>query len=148
MSNIPFTVRRAVKWGECDPAGIVYTPRFLDWAVEGAESFFQAIIGRTWFQSQTIQQVGSPMAQASLTFKKPLKSGDPFDVVVTLDKVGNSSISYRIDGRTPEGETCFTASLTAVFVDLDTYRPTPMPDAYRAKFEAYRDACAARERAA
>ena len=27
ISRAPVIVRRRVKWGECDPAGVVYTPR-------------------------------------------------------------------------------------------------------------------------
>ena len=34
----PFTVMRTVRWGDCDPAGIIYTPRVLDYAMEILEA--------------------------------------------------------------------------------------------------------------
>ncbi|MGA8291299.1 MAG: hypothetical protein WB820_02120, partial [Rhodoplanes sp.] len=34
-----FTVRRIVNWGDCDPAGIVYTPRVLDYVCETIDAF-------------------------------------------------------------------------------------------------------------
>ena len=148
MQAIPFSVRRTVKWGECDPAGIVYTPHFLHWVVEAAESFFKAVIGLTWYEHQQQRHLGSPMAQTSIVFNAPLKAGDEFDVVVTVDKIGRSSIAYRVIGQTPAGELRFTATLTAVIVALDTYRSTEMPADYRQKLEAYRAACLAREKAA
>ena len=148
MQAIPFTVRRTVKWGECDPANIVYTPQFLHWAVEAAESFYSAILGLTWNENQTQRKLGSPMAQANLTFISPLKSGDVFDLVVKLDKVGRSSLTYRVTGQSPEGKPHFVSTLTAVFVSLESYRSHEMPADYREKLEAYREACLAKERAA
>ncbi len=31
LADTPFVVRRRVKWGECDPAGVVYTPSFSEY---------------------------------------------------------------------------------------------------------------------
>ncbi len=36
---LPFTVTRTVKRGDCDPAGIIYTPRVLDYAMEALEAW-------------------------------------------------------------------------------------------------------------
>ncbi len=36
-SGKPFSIKRMVRWGDCDPAGIVYSPRVFDNAVETVE---------------------------------------------------------------------------------------------------------------
>ena len=36
LSERPLTVRRRVRWGECDPAGVVYTATFADYAISAA----------------------------------------------------------------------------------------------------------------
>ena len=41
----PFTVTRTVKWGDCDPAGIIYTPRVLDYAMEIVEAWYREVLG-------------------------------------------------------------------------------------------------------
>lgn len=33
LSQLPFVVRRRVKWGECDPAGVVYTVTFSEYVI-------------------------------------------------------------------------------------------------------------------
>ncbi len=44
----PFTVTRTVKWGDCDPAGIIYTPRVLDYAMEILEAWYREVVGVPW----------------------------------------------------------------------------------------------------
>ncbi len=41
----PFAVTRTVKWGDCDPAGIIYTPRVLDYAMEILEALVPRGLG-------------------------------------------------------------------------------------------------------
>ena len=45
-----FTVRRIVNWGDCDPAGIVYTPRVLDYACETIDAFLREELNASWWQ--------------------------------------------------------------------------------------------------
>lgn len=137
MVNFPFTQRRTVKWGECDPAGIVYTPRFLDWTVEAVEAAFRAIAGITWPEVQARFGLGAPMRQASLDFASPLRAYDDADLAVTVDSLGTSSIGYRVTTRRPDGTLCFTGLLTSVMIDLRTFRPVAIPADIRAPFERY-----------
>jgi acyl-CoA thioester hydrolase len=39
LRTLPFTVRRRVKWGECDPAKVVYTVTFSEYVISVAELF-------------------------------------------------------------------------------------------------------------
>ncbi len=139
--NIPFTQRRTVKWGECDPAGIVYTPRFLDWSVEAVESTFRAVVGIHWPDMQERFGLAAPMKQISLEFSSPLRTYDEVDLTVTIDKLGRSSTSYRVTTRKSDGTLCFTALLTSVMIDFSTFRPVPIPADVRTPFERYITAC-------
>ena len=42
VSELPLVVRRRVKWGECDPAGVVYTVSFSEYVISAAELFYGA----------------------------------------------------------------------------------------------------------
>ena len=138
MVTGPLVIRRVVKWGECDPAGIVYTPRFLDWVIEACEDCFRHITGLTWSEHQSKRGMGHPLKAVNIEFHSPLKSGETFEAIVLIDRVGRSALGYRVEGRKPDGMPCFTGTATAVIVDYVTYRPREMPDDYRDAFAAYR----------
>ena len=60
-----------------------------------------------------------------------LRFEDEFDVDLTLDKLGTSSITYAWEIRRPDGEVCIRGRHTAVHVDAEG-RPEPLgPDARR-----------------
>jgi len=33
-----YQTKRMVRWGDCDPAGIIYTPKAIDYALETIET--------------------------------------------------------------------------------------------------------------
>ncbi len=43
LCRSPVKVRRRVRWGECDPAQVVYTPRFADY-LAAAYSWFARLV--------------------------------------------------------------------------------------------------------
>ena len=61
MSPRVFTQTRVIKWGECDPAGIVYTPRILDYAMETVEAWYRDVLGVPWVKLNAELHLGSPM---------------------------------------------------------------------------------------
>jgi len=144
MTAVPFVQRRRVRWGETDPAQIVYTPRFLDYAVEAVESWFAEILGIDWFRLRTDMGLGSPMAHASLDFHKPLFPHQEFAVTVLVENAGRSAIDFRIEGHRLDGTHSFTARLVAVIIDAARIRSVAMPADFRARIEAYRNACIAK----
>jgi YbgC/YbaW family acyl-CoA thioester hydrolase len=132
-----------VAWGETDPAGIVYTARFLDYAVEAVEAWFRAVVGTDWYRLKVERGLGSPMAHASLDFRKPLFPAEDFTVSVAVESLGESSMTLRLEGCNAAGELCFEARLVPVMIAVATIRPTALPPDFRSRIEAYRQACAA-----
>ena len=45
LSERPFVVRRTVRWGDCDPAGVVYTGRFTDYLLGAVGLFTDHLAG-------------------------------------------------------------------------------------------------------
>lgn len=145
MSTLPnpYIVRRIVKWGECDPAGIVYMPRFLDWVLEAAESFFADVVGVDWFQLNKRYGLGSPSVSTKLDFRKPIQFGQPFTIEVLVLRLGRSTITYAMRGRNEAGELCFEAELVSCIVDHSRMKSVNIPDHIRQPIMAYQAATAA-----
>ncbi len=64
----PFTFTRRVKWGDCDPAGIIYTPRVLDYAMEILEAWYREVVGVPWLALMRDKSLGVPTVRAELDF--------------------------------------------------------------------------------
>jgi YbgC/YbaW family acyl-CoA thioester hydrolase len=70
------TVTVQVRWGDADPAGIVFYPRFYEWYDLGTESLFESL-GLPWpelFPGRGI--IGVPIVESGSTFTAPVRYGD------------------------------------------------------------------------
>jgi 4-hydroxybenzoyl-CoA thioesterase len=137
MSHRTFTQTRIIKWGECDPAGIVYTPRILDYAMEAVEAWYRDALGVPWVELNANRRLGSPMVHASIDFKKPVRPDRALHVHLRIAALGRSTIAFDIVGENDAAEPHFHVRMKACIVDLRDYRPTAIPPAFRAKAEAY-----------
>ncbi len=142
VQHLPYTVRRIVKWGECDPAGIVYTPRFLDYAIEAAEAWFKEVTGYHWNATRRELALGSPMVHCSLDFYHPLGPEDTVDLKVVLERLTRATYQLGIAGHNIAGTHCFQAKLIGALISYETMKAVRIPADFRARMEAYAEACA------
>lgn len=140
LSAAPLVVRRVVKFGETDAAGVVYTGRFLDYALEAFETWFRHVIGLTWPQ-QAALKVGTPAVSCHLDFSRPLRAGDQLDIEVRLDRIGSGSFTVRTIGHDQEAQQVFVATMTFATIDTGDRSPIRIPGRYRDRMAAYLTAC-------
>lgn len=141
LSAAPFILRRVVKWGDADAAGVVYTPRFLHFAIEAAESWFRRATGTHWVNLPSHYGIETPPIAANLTFHHALWPDDRLDLTVHLTKIGRSSYTVAVSGRNQDGVPCFDNEVTYVAIDPKARKSLPLPEALRGKLAAYQDAC-------
>jgi 4-hydroxybenzoyl-CoA thioesterase len=132
-----FSLRRTVRWGDADPAGLIYGPRCFDYAVETVEAFYEAVLGLGFLDLHRAHRMGAPWVHAGCDYLRPLGPGDEVEVTLAVERVGTSSIAYRIEGAGPDGATAFRVTLVSAMVDLDTRKPTPVPEAIRERLRPY-----------
>jgi 4-hydroxybenzoyl-CoA thioesterase len=130
------TVR--IEWGDCDPAGIIFYPRYFEIFDASTSALFERALGLTKPQMlKTFDIVGFALARTRATFMKPTRFGD--DVTVdTSVKFGRCSfeIAHRLSLK---GALCVECSETRVWVARDpdgALKPRPVPEAVREKFGA------------
>ncbi|MCW0233224.1 MAG: acyl-CoA thioesterase [Ferrovibrio sp.] len=136
----PFAAARIVQWGECDPAGMVYTTQFLDYVMETLEAFWRDVIGYSFLRLHKELGFGSPTVSTKLDFQRALKGGDPFTVELRVEKLSRSTITYDFKGRNAAGEVCFTGTHVSCIVDEKILKSVEIPDTIRGPIEAYRRA--------
>ncbi|HZQ19915.1 MAG TPA: thioesterase family protein [Terriglobales bacterium] len=127
-----------IEWGDCDPAGIVYFPRYFEYF----DACTVALFERAGFQKQemlqTFQIVGIPVVDIKTRFIKPSTFGDDVVVESCVTKWGNSSfvVQHRLLKDDVIAVECFE---TRVWVarkqgDAKKIQATPIPEEVRQKF--------------
>lgn len=142
VSHVPYVIRRTVKWGECDPAGIVYTPRFLDFVVETAEAWFKEVTGLHWNATRRELGIGSPIVHASLDFHHAVWPEDSLDLTVELEGLTRATYTLIVAGHNADGTLCFRGKLVGALTDYKKMTSVRIPQDFRSRMEAYGEACA------
>jgi len=131
--------RHLIEWGECDPAGIVYYPRYFALFDHATTLLISRASGLNKFQLlRTYGMVGYPMVDTQAKFHKPNRYGDEVTIESEFARIGTASfdVAHRIvrDGvLTVEG---FEKRVWAGRDphDPDRIRSQPIPDDLAARF--------------
>lgn len=126
-----FLHKHQVRWGECDPAGIVYSPNILGYALQAVEAWYESVVGESWTAVMTARGLMTPWVHADIDFRQPMAPGDRITVELRLAELGNASLEFRATATDEEGRELFRARLVSCFVDKATGRPTRVPDDLR-----------------
>ena len=137
-----FTIRRKIRFGQSDPAGIVFFPEFFrmfndlfeDWVRIGLDIDFAA-------QFRDHQRM-FPLVHVTTDFKKARMMGQTMDLTLILTDLGRSSIHYTIIGH-DDGVEIVRAECVTCIASKKLQKSVPLPDDIRGKMERYLELCAA-----
>ncbi|MHA6345317.1 acyl-CoA thioesterase [Roseivivax sp. CAU 1761] len=132
-----FTQRIPVMFQHCDPAGIVFYPRYYEMINAVIETFFGSA-GWSFARMHAQERVGVPAARIDAEFRAPSRLGDVLDWRLAVARAGGASVDLRLDAACA-GEARLTARATLVFVGLDTVKSRRWPEDLKATFEQYKE---------
>ena len=137
---MPFTTSIKVRFGDADPAGLVYFVNVFHYFHIAMEEFFAARCGITYEKLMTDERVGFPTVNVQAEFLTPLVYGDEAEVEVYVSRVGESSATFEYSvRRANDAVICARATIVQVAMNLDARRAVPIPDKYRRVFADSRD---------
>lgn len=129
-----FVRRQPVRFQHCDPAGIVFYPRFFEMLNATVEDWF-AGLGMPFARMHGPLNHGVPTAAISVSFHRPARLGEVLDIALRLVRLGRMSAGLAMAARCGD-ELRFEARSTLVWVDMASGRPAPWPDDLRARMAA------------
>ncbi|HEX8747942.1 MAG TPA: thioesterase family protein [Pyrinomonadaceae bacterium] len=133
---MPFTTRIKVRFGDADPAGLVYYPVIFHYFHIALEEFFGVRCGIGYDRLIRDERLGFPTVKSEAEFFAPMVYGDEVEVEVAVTKIGRSSAVFEYKAvRASDGTLCASATNVHVAMNLDTRRAVPIPDKYREAFE-------------
>ena len=132
---MPFKTRIKVRFGDADPAGLVYFVNIFHYFHIAMEEFFAARCRVTYEKLMTDERIGFPTVSVQAEFLTPIIYGDEAEVEVCVSRVGESSATFEYSvRRVSDGTVCARATNVQVAMNLDTRRAVPIPDKYRHAF--------------
>ncbi len=128
-----------IEWGDCDPMGIVFFPRYFAIFDDSTAYLFEAVLGLNKYQLHQAYAFASfPLVEARAKFFIPSRYGDDVEVETTIGEFRRSSFDV-VHRLTKSGELAVEGFETRVWVVQDTDDPTrlksqPSPDELKARF--------------
>jgi 4-hydroxybenzoyl-CoA thioesterase len=93
-----------IEWGECDPFGIVFFPRYFEYFDACTNALFHRALGYAKAEMlRRFEIAGIPLVQASCNFIMPSSFGDVVSVESCVTKWGTSS--FEVSHKLFRGET-------------------------------------------
>ena len=124
-----------IRFGDADPAGVVFYPRAIALAHHAVEDLIrQSTLGwDAWFASPTH---AAPLRRAEAEFFLPMHAGETVTTRASVEKIGTTSVTFRVDFIDAQDRLAATIRTTHVLIDKGTGRAIPLHEDMRAAFGA------------
>jgi acyl-CoA thioester hydrolase len=119
-----FSHELRVRYGECDPQGIVFNANYLAYFDIAVTELWREAIGPWTVMVE--RGVDVVVAEANLSFRRPARFDDVIVLGARVGRFGTTSMTTEIDIRR-DGELLVEGRLRQVFVDAKTWAKTEIP---------------------
>lgn len=127
--------RIPVEFNHCDPAGIVFYPRYFEMTNSVVENFFLEVLQYSYARISMVEKAGVPTVRIEANFKSPCRLGDQLEFSLEIKRIGDASVRFWLVCACSQ-EPRMTADLTLVWVTPDG-RSAPWPQALRDPMTAF-----------
>jgi 4-hydroxybenzoyl-CoA thioesterase len=125
-----FSRKTVIRFEHCDPAGIMFYPRFFGLVNEMVEDWF-AELGYPFANLHVAQRKGVPTVRLESEFIAPARMGQTLNQSLGVDGIGRASCDLK--HLAAVGDTIVARfDQTIVYVDLATMRAEAWPKDLRA----------------
>lgn len=124
-----------VRYQETDMMGVVYHANYLVWFEIGRTSFIEAL----GFKYSEIEKQGvvSPVIDASLSFKTPVRYGEDASVKTWVQEYDGLRVTYGYEIVHENGDLAVSGQTKHVIVKKENFRPVSIRRSFPDWHEAY-----------
>lgn len=126
-----------VRFGDCDPAGIVFYPRYFEMINNLVEDWCAQALGMSFREMHLERDLGLPTVHVETSFVAPSELGEVLRAELRVLKIGGASITLQVRLAGPAGEDRVRASLVLALMNLKERRAVPIPESLRARIAAF-----------
>ena len=96
MTSLVYRRQLTIEWGDCDPAGIVFNPRFFEMFDASTWMLFETALGvKQQDLTATYGIIGIALVEARANFMKPAKFGDVIEIASRIKEFRRSSFEVE-----------------------------------------------------
>jgi 4-hydroxybenzoyl-CoA thioesterase len=93
-----------IEWCDCDPAGIIFYPRYFEIFDTGTTALFERALGMSKIAYLTAYDfAGHPVVETRARFRQPTRFGDNISIETKLVECGGST--FKLEHRISKGGT-------------------------------------------
>ena len=134
MAAGPFVHRLRVRYGECDPQGIVFNANYLLYFDVAFTELWREALG-PW-DDMVEKGIDAVVAEANVKFRSPARFDDELELRCTVANLGTTSVTTEIGVM--RGDTGLVDGwLRHVIVDRSTWKKTEVPEWVRKGLERF-----------
>jgi 4-hydroxybenzoyl-CoA thioesterase len=126
-----------VRFADCDAAGIVFYPRYLEMFNDLIEDWCREELNFSFTEIVTRRGWGLPTVHLEVDFTAPSVFGDVLSATLSLRSLGTSSMTLDISFHGRDGTARVIGKVVLVLVDRRVSRPIPIPEDVRARIAAF-----------
>jgi 4-hydroxybenzoyl-CoA thioesterase len=123
-----------VEFNHCDPAGIVFYPRYFEMVNSVVENFFADVVAMPFAAMHAKGGSGVPAVRIDAEFVSPSRLGEKLRFSLDVKAVGKSSLTLGIAAK-HDGENRMRAELVIVWIESGEAKA--WPDHIRARIESF-----------
>ncbi|SFM36946.1 acyl-CoA thioester hydrolase [Gracilibacillus orientalis] len=127
-----------VRYQETDQMGVVYHANYLIWFEIGRTAFIEEL-GFKYHEMEG-KGVVSPVVDANIQFKHPIRYGDDAYVETWLEKYNGIRTTYGYQILDQDGNVAVTGETQHVIVKKENFRPLSLKKQFPNWHEAYQNA--------
>ncbi len=120
-----------VRFGDCDAAGIVFYPRYLDMFNSLVEDWCREELNFSFSEIVTRRGWGLPTVHLEVDFVAPSVFGEVLSATLEVTGLGKTSINLNILLQGPDSVDRVRGKVTLVLIDRKQHRAIPIPDEVR-----------------
>ena len=87
---------KLIRFAHCDPAGIVFYPRYVELCNEVVEDWFAEGLGVGFAELHQARRIGVPAVRLEVEFAAPSRIGDVLGFRLAVTELGRTSATLRI----------------------------------------------------
>lgn len=131
-----FKKTKNVRFSHCDPAGIVFYPRYAELCNEVVEDWFREALDVDFHELHEKRRLGVPAVRLEVEYLHPSTYGDTLEFSLRVREIGNASMQLALVARCGEQERV-RIELKVVMMSMDSMRAVRIDDDWRQKFAAF-----------
>lgn len=131
-----FETQIVIRFQHCDPAGIVFYPRYVEMFNQTVEEWFDRGLGCGFRTLHLDRHMGVPTVRLNCEFRAMSVLEDVLDFRLQVVNLGSRSLDLRVEAHCGDELRC-AADITLVCTDQRQKTSAPWPDFLRIPVQQY-----------